>query len=206
MDLSQFVCGQCSATDKVQLSSTKQISRSGAAPTRQISCLSHYLPLFNFLLQMRWNSHLHHFLTRDISSSAEALLIPPPKADRAEDFTVLCHVSRLHPQLSHAWEPREQSRIPDTSSVAIRACGCVCSASAAPEDDAHGADGSKGSLGQSWTKAANSINPSLVRLPLTLLMGYTSGCSAPQPCLAQGLESIYLVSYHSFCNLTIQKK
>lgn len=74
----------------------------------------------------------------------------------------------------------------------------VCSASAAPEDDAHGADGSKSSLGQSWSKAANSINPSLVRLPLTLHIGYTSGWSAIQPCLlAQGLESNFFF-FHLF--------
>lgn len=72
----------------------------------------------------------HPLLTRDMFPSAEALLIPSPKPGRAEDLTVQCHVRRLHPQLSHPCpgEPREQSRMADTSSVAIRTCECVWSA------------------------------------------------------------------------------
>lgn len=62
-----------------------------------------------------------------VSPSTEACLFPSPKQNRAENLTVQCHVSTLHPQLSHPCpgEPREQSRMADTSSVAIRTCECV---------------------------------------------------------------------------------
>lgn len=44
----------------------------------------------------------------------------------------------------------------------------ACSASAAPDDDAHRADGSMGSSGQSWSKLSNSISLSSVRLTLNI--------------------------------------
>lgn len=91
----------------------------------------------------------------------------------------------------------------DSLSVAIRTCECVWCAlhqlllrtMHMEQMEVRAARGKAGAkLEQSWSRAANSVNPSLVRLPLTLHIGYTRGWSATQPCLlAQGLDSVLLV-------------